>query len=179
MGIPFKDIQQGQYYKGYDAPVPTGKKCFFYVEQVQHSTSGMVTYSAWTCPRKVVTRNWKRPFQPITGKMDDSSLMKELVSAADLAAERTFACPAQPSAPAAPKPPAPPQPQPSTPSSANSLKKPTSAELEAQAKAERNKGKIAIPENAHSPVCLKCGGSNKEVPLARFSVFFCENCEPS
>jgi len=178
MGILFKDIQQGRYYKGYDAPAPAGKKCFYFIEQAQMSSGGTVVFSAWTCPRKVSVKQWKRPSVPVAGNVSDSSLLKEMVHyAADVGPEGIARCPAQAAPNAAPK-----QPQPTAPVPTPVLvapKQPSKQpDLAAQAKAERNKGKVAIPENARSRVCTKCGGANKEVLLFSFSEFWCPVCEP-
>lgn len=58
--------------------------------------------------------------------------------------------------------------------------KPVSEEEAAiAAKAARNKGKTTIPENAHSPRCVKCHGANRSIALFQFTSYYCEQCEPT
>jgi hypothetical protein len=171
MGVLFKDIRQGRYYKGYDAPAPQGKKCFYFIEQVQ-TTGTKVTFAAWLCTRKVPVLVWHCPFGPVSGNADDSSLLKERVSSVDVAAEGVPPCPVF----ATPKPNAAPSPVPTSKPSAPKFA--SAADLAAQAKALRNEGKVAIPENAKSQYCKKCGGVNKELALFSFTSFWCQKCEP-
>jgi hypothetical protein len=38
--------------------------------------------------------------------------------------------------------------------------------------------KVAIPENAYSPTCKKCGGKNKQILAFANPLYWCQNCEP-
>lgn len=180
MGIAFKDLKVGSFYKGYHAPAPAGAKCFFLVLQVGsiHSANQPMPVEVRFVMRKTGSKQWSSQVVH-QGLPDAESLLKQEVRPADVTAEG-IALPPRPQAPVHPAAvPVAPSPVPrSSPGLPTAPSKPTPAELAAIAKAKRNAGKVAIPENAHSEKCVKCGGGNKLIAMFSFSAYYCPACEP-
>jgi len=174
VGIELKDLVVGSYYKGYHVPAPAGLKCFYYVSDWRQ-VSGLTEVDVVRHFRKGQggVGGWVK--QTLTGPATHATLLKTQCNPADLRSEGVPFPVAKPaSAPATPSPAA------SSPKKpiANSSAKPTAADLAALAKSKRNEGKVAIPENARSPKCVKCNGANRSIALFQFSTYFCPICEP-
>lgn len=186
MGIKFKDLKVGHYYKGYHQPAPAGRKVFFYVTAIGY-TGGRAVMDSWTYLRGS-TGTW-RPAGSQSGAPDDETLLKTAITTLDVTNESAPLChaPTSPTTwavstgipqvvprttvlPVPPKPPSLEQAKRSTET--------TSDESSHRARAERNKGKAAIPENAHSLTCTKCGKSNRSLYLLQFTTYWCPACEP-
>lgn len=186
MGIPFKDLKPGKYYKGYHQPAPQGAKCFYLVLQTHGQASHgqpMMVELMYTM-RKTLSKSWSGQ-AVVSGMPDEESLLKEEVRLKDLTAEG-HTPPPQATMIAPPRPTAPATPTslgtagcPSGPKGTSGSPGLTSAaDLAALAKAKRNAGKVVIPENARSPRCVKCGGTNRVVAMFTFNAFTCTACEP-
>jgi hypothetical protein len=174
MGFELKDLVAGTYFKGYHAPAPNGRKCFYYVQSTC-SQGGLLQADVVYHYRGGGPAGWKsKTFQ---GPPNEETLLKRQCSPRDLKAEGVsfpVALPSVPAVPSQPPPAAPVAPAAKQPLPVTSVK-PTEAEL---AKAKRNMGKVAIPENAKSPKCVKCNGANRSIALFQFSTYFCPICEP-
>jgi hypothetical protein len=136
--------------------------------------AGFVEAEVTFALRHQSTTTWS-PLFTVSGKADDGSLLKQHVSLATVQSEGVGPPPsyhnyvAQPSV-------SPPVPAVSGPSSLGSSASQEASDL---AKAERNRGKVVIPENAYSPKCVKCHGANRAVALFQFTSYYCERCEPT
>jgi hypothetical protein len=185
MGIAYKDLKVGSFYKGYHLPAPTGIKCFYFVTQNSYSPGQTipVVVEVVSIFRHQTTTTWSAVFL-VGGLPDEESLMKQEVRMGALVAEnvgpplqytqRQVRPSAAPSVAPAPPPVYAPTFRIHIPRNPSS-----DSEAAAKAKAERNKGKVVIPENAHSPRCVKCHGANKSIALFQFNSYYCEQCEPT
>lgn len=151
MGIELKDLQPGTYYKGYHAPSPQGAKCFYYVKSKVLKGQGVEVEAVWHLRGSALPPRWV----PVTftGPPDHSSLIKHPTSPGEIKKEGlTF-----------------PVPKPGT----------VSVPVErSNANLQSSTAKTAIPENAKSPKCMKCGGDNKLLAMFSGSSYFCPVCEP-
>ena len=174
MGIAYQDLKQGSYYKGYHMPAPNGLKCFFYVEKISNSTTDTTIHAMFILRGQGAT-SWRR--MSMQGAHCAESLCKQEVRASAVTSEG-LPLPT----PASPQPNMPlPYVAPVAPP-VNPLRKffeseeAAAARLKAQSKMEKNKGKSIVYGNVHSPVCLKCGNPNKQVPM--MAMYWCPCCEP-
>ena len=190
MGIAYKDLKVGSFYKGYHQPAPTGLKCFYYVTQSSHlpgqNYPAMVEVTCILRHQPSAT-TWS-PLFVQQGLPDAESLLKQEVRISALHAENINPplqyTPRPTRAPVTPQAPVPPHsinvPYVPTATLKRLGPKPVSEEEAAiAAKAARNKGKTTIPENAHSPRCVKCHGANRSIALFQFTSYYCEQCEPT
>lgn len=190
MGIAYKDLKVGSFYKGYHQPAPTGLKCFYYVTQNSYSPGQVIPalVEVVFILRHQTTTTWS-PLLVYGGLPDEESLMKQEVRLSALHSENV-----SPPVQYAPHPLVRPVVVSTLPTSGvnatyvspSSVKQvyraPVSekeAAAAAAAKAERNKGKVTIPENAHSPRCVKCNGANQSIALLQFNAYYCDRCEPT
>lgn len=164
MGIELKDLQPGSFYKGYHAPAPQGQRCFYFVES--NIVQGALVQVRVLChPRASSTAGWVP--MTFTGPANQESLVKRPSSLTDLGAAGITSLVPRGSAFAQAAPNAVPPPvavaAPATPAAAAPVE---------------TAGKVAIPENAHSPTCVKCGGANKAIVMFSSTTYTCTNCEP-
>lgn len=185
MGIPYKDLKVGAFYKGYHVLAPHGAKCFYTVLQIgpQNGPTTAMMVEVMYALRKTTSKIWSAQVVR-RGLPDDESLLKEQVLAADLIREGITPPVFAPS----PKPVVVAPPVGSISCGVQSLSRNSktfvgpvvsAAEQAAAARAARNAGKVTIPENARSSRCVKCKGTNSLVAMFSFSAYFCPNCEPN
>lgn len=187
MGIKFQDLKAGSFYKGYHQPAPQGVKCFYFVLQVgtNPGLGSHMPVELMYVLRNTTSKSWSRQFVK-QGFPDEESLLKQEVHLSALTADgisppRVIGLPAGalPTPTPVPVPPTPPpMAKPLPPRASSNAPTISPQELAAEARARRNAGKVAIPENARSPRCVKCGGMNKSVAMFSFSAFTCTTCEP-
>lgn len=111
MGIAFKDLKPGTYYKGYNEKAPRGVKCFMYITVVQtycaprSPTSGPsgIYFRAAQVVRKKGGARWQQvhgtgSYETLDfdGQPDDSSLCKDEVTGVDVNNEGLPLCPLDP-----------------------------------------------------------------------------------
>ena len=174
MGIKFKDLTVGAYYKGYHQPAPTGLRCFYYVVYLSKPTSAglMDLEVVWHYRDNAIPSGWFRQLE--RGYREDESLLKRQCTGSDLKTEGILFPVLNPQVVL------PPAPVVGYPATLVPLVAPkqTEAERLAVERAKRNEGKVIIPENARSPRCVRCGMKNREVAMFTFSSFICDHCEP-
>lgn len=168
MGIAYKDLKSGRYYKG---TLSNGSKVFLFVESV--SVSGnQLGVSACRVERKSSSAQWI-PLRLNVSPSDDSRMRRE-VTLSEVQAEGVSRAPLDkgttPPKPVTTGAQAPSAQAPSAPSAPSNPKPP----------ALRKDGspKATIPDNARSAVCLHCRKPTRTVALFQFSVQWCSDCEP-
>lgn len=183
MGIKFRDVVEGCYYKGYDS-MP-GDKSFFYVikKSVSHvmaNGKSIVDLHCAVVKRGKPNSSWR--LVSISGDEDLESLIKRVSCENDVVSEGIIPCPqtlistiinAFPASSAhhAPVPAGAVFNTPAIPVIAQQSSKPSEV-----TKAQRNIGKSVVQGNAYSETCLRCGRPTKQIPMMR--MYWCPECEP-
>lgn len=160
MGIAYKDLRPGRYYKG---TLDSGSKVFLFVESVVPSGTH-VGVSACLYERRATGATWTKH----SGNMlaDGDSMMKREVTLADLTAENVPRAPLDVAKPSTVPPP---------PASTSGT-----AAVSTKPRALRKDGtpKESIPSNSRSTKCGHCGQPTRNVILFQFTGNWCPECEP-
>lgn len=182
MGIAYKDLKAGKYYKG-DAP--SGVKMFLYVEMIAPHHPPNVQVTTWEvqrtkgAPLGSARGSWnQKPNQVLPGTTD--SFMRREVTPAEVQQEGfslvTPYTPTNTPTKVAPS---------STPAPVSKpletvAKPPTRSAPPSKPPVLRKDGtpKRAVEGNSTSKACLYCAKPNKTLVLFSGSTFWCPDCEP-
>jgi len=171
MGIAYKDLKPGAYYKGTDSG---GAKKLVYVEALTPAGVNIVEIKSWEIERKTSGASWSATGKRSKNVSDDSGYRREMTPTEVRNDGLPFAPPdsSNSSPPSAGNL--------TSPSTKSPAKSPTLGATPSKPPALRKNGqpKAPVENNSTSKVCLCCGGSNKNVVLFQFSTFWCPNCEP-
>lgn len=186
MGIAYKDLKAGTYYKGTDSG---GAKFFLFVETIASHHAPNVQLTSWVVQRRTGAGSWRQIANQILPETGDSNA-RRAVTLAEVQAENIPQCPGDSTsgrnvatpvvAPASSTPVPGSSKSPTTSSSTGTERMPTRSAPPSKPPALRKNGqpKVVVPDNNRSPNCLCCGKQNKTLVLLQFSTFWCPDCEP-
>jgi hypothetical protein len=166
MGIAYKDLKAGRYYKG---TLDNGSKVFMFVESVVAVAGGaQVGVTGCEFERKTGAGAWVNT----TGRYaaSDDSRMRREVTRAEVQGEGVPQAPLD-----SPKHLTAPAPKVGTTTSGTKV-----ASSPSTPPPLRRDGspKNPIPDNARSPTCLHCRKPTRTLTLLQFSAQWCSDCEP-
>lgn len=163
MGIAYRDLKNGRYYKG---TLDNGSKVFLFVESVVAVAGGaQVGVTGCQFERKTGAGSWVK--RATAHAASDDSMMRREVTRAEVQAEGVPVAPLD--VPAKPKP---------KEATTSSGTKAASSPSKPPALRKDGTPKAAIPSNSNSMTCGHCGKGTKEMTLFQWSSRWCPECEP-
>jgi hypothetical protein len=163
MGIAYKDLVAGRYYKG---TLDNGSKVYLFIESVSPLGGNVIGVSLCRYERRSNGAGWLALGANVT--VTEDSRMRREVSRAEVVAE---GIPRAPMDKGLVPTPAPKATTSSGTKAASSPSKPPSLRKDGTPKA-------AIEENKTATTCLHCKRPTKTMTLFQFSNQWCPDCEP-